>query len=109
MDFNIPEDIRMIQALAREFVQEQLIPLEKEVLGRESDMVGAQRNLSPEREAELMKMVQEIGLWGLNIPEQLGGAGLSVLGTCIVEEELANDCICLSISGNVTPYLFDWQ
>ena len=43
---------------------------------------------------------------GLNIPEQLGGAGLSVLGTCIVEEELAKTVLPFNF-GDVTPILFD--
>ena len=88
MDFNIPEDMKMVQTLAKDFVKDQLIPLEKEVLGREADLEGAKRNLTLEKEAELVKMVKDMGLWGLSIPEHLGGVGLGVLGSCLVEEEL---------------------
>ncbi len=106
MDFNIPEDMKMVQTLARDFVKDQLIPLEKEVLGRESDLEGAKRNLSPEREAELIKMVKDMGLWGLSIPDNLGGVGLGVLGTCLVEEELAKTVLPFNF-GDATPILYD--
>jgi alkylation response protein AidB-like acyl-CoA dehydrogenase len=36
-----------------------------------------------------MEMVKEMGLWEVGVPEELGGAGLSILGNCLVEEELA--------------------
>jgi acyl-CoA dehydrogenase len=106
VDFKIPEDLKMVQTLARDFVKDQLIPLEKEVLGRESDLEGAKRGLTPEKEAELVKMVRELGLWGLSVPEQLGGVGLGVLGTCLVEEELAKTVLPFNF-GDVTPILYD--
>ena len=31
MDFTIPEDLKMIQALTKKFVQDELLPMEKEV------------------------------------------------------------------------------
>ena len=106
MDFNIPEDLKMVQTLARDFVKDQLIPLEKEVLGRETDLEGTRRGLSPEKEAELLKMVREVGLWGLSVPEEMGGGGLGVFGTCLVEEELAKTVLPLDF-GDVTPLLFE--
>ena len=106
MDFNISEDLKMLQTLARDFVKDQLLPLEKEVLGRESDLEGAKRNLAPEKESELIRTAREIGLWGLSIPENLGGPGLGVLGTCLVEEELARTVVPFNF-GDVTPVLFD--
>ncbi len=106
MDFNIPEDMKMVQTLAKDFVKDQLIPLEKEVLGREVRFGRGQTESPPEKEAELVKMVKDMGLWGLSIPEQLGGVGLGVLGTCLVEEELAKTMLPFNF-GDVTPILFD--
>lgn len=106
MDFNIPEDLKMVQTLAKDFVKEQLIPLEKDVLGRESDLEGATRNLTPEKEAQLIKMVKDMGLWGISIPEHLGGVGLGILGACLVEEELAKTVLPFDF-GDVTPILYD--
>ncbi|MDD5288145.1 MAG: acyl-CoA/acyl-ACP dehydrogenase [Dehalococcoidales bacterium] len=106
MDFNIPEDMKMVQTMARDFVKNQLIPLERQVLGRDSDLTGARQALLPETEEKLVKMVQDMGLWGLSVPEALGGVGLGVLGTCLVEEELAKTIVPFNF-GDVTPVLFD--
>jgi alkylation response protein AidB-like acyl-CoA dehydrogenase len=106
MDLNIPEDLKMAQTMARDFVKNQLIPIERQVLGRDSDLVGARQTLTPETEEKLVKLVQDMGLWGLSLPEALGGVGLGVLGTCLVEEELAKTIIPFNF-GDVTPVLFD--
>jgi acyl-CoA dehydrogenase len=58
------------------------------------------------KEAELVKMVRGMGLWGAGIPEELGGVGLSTLGVCLVEEELAKTIIPFHF-GDVTPILYD--
>ena len=106
MDFELPEELKMIQSLARDFVEGQLKPLEREILGKAADLSDAHAWLSPERETYLIKQVKELGLWGIGVPEDLGGAGLSTLGVCLVEEELANTIIPFSL-GDVTPILFD--
>ncbi len=106
MDFNIPEEMKMVQTLARAFVKDQLIPLEREILGRESDLEGAKRRLAPEKEAELVAKARETGLWGLNVPESVGGASMGVLFSCLVEEELAKTVTPFNL-GDVTPILFD--
>jgi acyl-CoA dehydrogenase len=106
MDFVIPEDLKMLQTLARDFVKDQLIPLEKEIIGRETDLEGSVRSLSPEKEADLVKMIKDMGLWGLSIPVQLGGIGLGVLASCLVEEELAKTVVPIDL-GDVSPLLFD--
>jgi acyl-CoA dehydrogenase len=106
VDFTIPEDLKMVQTLSRDFVKDQLIPLEKEVLGRESDLEGAKQKLPPEKNAELVKMAKEVGLWGFNIPEEFGGTGFGVLASCLVEEELARTVIPFNL-GDVSPLLFE--
>jgi alkylation response protein AidB-like acyl-CoA dehydrogenase len=106
MDFSLPEELKMLQTLARDFVKEQLIPLEKEVLGRESDLEGARRTIPPETEVRLIETARQIGLWGLSIPENLGGAGIGVLGTCLVEEEMSRTVLPFHL-GDVSPILYD--
>ncbi|GAH23890.1 unnamed protein product, partial [marine sediment metagenome] len=106
MDFEIPEELKMIQSMVRDFVTDQLKPLERIVLGRAADLSDAQMYLPLEKEQELMGMVKEMGLWGLSAPEELGGVGLDILGNCLVEEELAQTVIPFSF-GDVTPILFD--
>ncbi len=106
MDFEIPEELKMIQRLVRDFVTDQLKPLERIVLGRAADLSDAQMYLPLETEQELMGMAKDIGLWGVGVPEELGGGGLAVLGNCLVEEELAQTVVPFSF-GEVPPILFD--
>jgi len=106
MDFEIPEELKMVQSLVRDFVTDQLKPLERDILGRAADLSDAQMFLPEDTEAKLVKMAQDMGLWGVGVPEELGGVGLSILGNCLVEEELAQTVIPFNF-GDVTPILFD--
>ncbi len=106
MDFELSEELKMIQGLARDFVNDQLKPLEREILGRAADLSDAQMYLPPETEERLAKTAKDMGLWGASIPEELGGVGLSTLGNCLIEEELAQVVIPFNF-GDVTPILFD--
>ncbi len=106
MDFELPEELKMVQSTVRDFVTEQLKPLERSILGRAADLSDATMYLPLERERELMGMVKDMGLWGISIPEELGGIGLGTLGNCLVEEELAQTIVPFSF-GDVTPILFD--
>jgi len=106
VDFEIPEDLKMVQSLVRDFVHDQLRPLERDILGRAAGLKDAREYLTPETEEKLMKMATDIGLWGLSVPEELGGMGLSILGNCLAEEELAQTIIPFTF-GDVTPILFE--
>jgi alkylation response protein AidB-like acyl-CoA dehydrogenase len=106
LDFELSEELKMIQSLAKDFVEGQLKPLERDILGKAADLSDAHAFLSPEKENELIKQVKDLGLWGLGVPEELGGPGLNTLGVCLVEEELANTIIPFNF-GDVTPILFD--
>jgi acyl-CoA dehydrogenase len=106
MDFEIPEELKMVQSLVRDFVNNQLKPLERDILGRAGDLSDARMYLPLETEAKLVGMAKDIGLWGVNVPEELGGAGLNTLGNCLVEEELAQTIIPFNF-GDITPILFD--
>ena len=106
MDFNVPEELKMVQTAVRKFVKDELIPLERDILGREGDPATGRVMLPPEEEERLFRMVQEMGLWGVSVPEELGGVGLPTLGVCLVEEELAK-CVVPFNFGDVSPILFD--
>jgi alkylation response protein AidB-like acyl-CoA dehydrogenase len=106
MDFELSEELKMVQSLARDFVDDQLKPLERDILGRDADLSDARAYLSADKEADLAEMVRDMGLWGLGVPEELGGAGLSTLGVCLVEEELGRTIVPFRC-GDVNPILFD--
>jgi len=81
MDFELPEEIRALKDTVRKFVDRELIPLERK------SMDGL--DLKPEVRASLEQKAQDLGLWMLDIPEEYGGMGLSMLGQVVVWEEMA--------------------
>ena len=94
MDFALTDEHRMLKDLVARFVREELIPLEKAVLEREADGKGV--FLTPEERAPLDKQSRELGLWGLDAPEDIGGSDLPEVALVGVNEELGK---------TVTPYV----
>jgi acyl-CoA dehydrogenase len=89
--FELPEEHRMLQDLVAKFIDRDVIPLEKAVLARE--MAGQTSGLSREEEARLLAKCKELGLWGLDVPEEYGGANLPYSALVGVHEELGRTCV----------------
>lgn len=89
------EEHRMLQELVRKFVDRELMPLEPAVLTREAK--GESYSLTEEQEAPLFEKCRELGLWGLDVPESLGGANMPTVALVAVQEELGR---------TVTPFTF---
>ena len=81
MDFELPAEIRILQETMRRFVDQELIPIEMHA------MDGP--DLKPDVRRKLEAKTRELGLWLLEVPAELGGQDLSLLGMAIVTEELA--------------------
>ncbi len=105
MDFSLPEELVMVRDTVREFVQNELLPLERDVLVRDK---GGTRGapIPREKQARLRKLAVEQGLWAMTVPESLGGGGLNTLGACLVAEELGKTFVDFSF-GHIPPFLFD--
>jgi len=93
MDFELSEEHRMMKDLVARFVRDELMPLESKVLAREADGKGL--GLGAEEHARLDEVSRRLGLWGLDAPEDIGGADLPALAMVGIEEELGR---------TVTPY-----
>ena len=87
MDFEIPEEYRAMQQLARRFVEDELRPLEKEVEEKES--------LPPETWQRLRDRSRELGLLAPFTPEEEGGGGMpfSNLAYILLCETIGSTCI----------------
>jgi len=90
MHFELSEEHRMIKELVRNFVRDELIPLEPVVLKREAE--GGPAALTAEEQAKIDKVSRELGLWGLDAPEDVGGVDLPAVAMVGVNEELGYSC-----------------
>ena len=93
MDFELAEEHRMIKDLVRRFVTDTLQPLEPAVLARDVDGQGC--HLPNDERSRVDQVSREMGLWGLDAPEDMGGADLPAVALVGVNEELGR---------TITPY-----
>ena len=89
--FELSEEHRMLQDLVAKFIDRDVMPLEKAVLARE--MSGQKSALTAEEEATLLAKCRELGLWGLDVPEEFGGANLPTVALIGVYEEQGRTCV----------------
>jgi acyl-CoA dehydrogenase len=80
LDFQLSDEQRMIRDLARDFAENEIKPHAEEY------------DQSGEFPWPIVRKAQDAELLNLNVPEEYGGPGLSVLEECIVNEELAYAC-----------------
>lgn len=80
LQLELSEDLQMLQNLARDFARKEIIPKAEHY------------DRSGEWPWDIFNKARKVGLVNLNIPEEYGGVGASVLEECIVGEELAYGC-----------------
>ncbi len=80
------EEEQMLLDLVDRFVDEQLMPLETDLIARVS--AGEPLALRPDDEERLLVMCKELGLWALDAPEEVGGAALPVRVMMAIHERL---------------------
>ena len=80
--WTLPDEYVMLQDTVRRFMQEQVRPAEEKA---PHDAV----TLAPEVLAPLQQRARALGLWCNQSPAEYGGAGLNLLGQCVVAEEAA--------------------
>lgn len=81
MDFTVPENVQPMVRVIRDFMQNEVYPLEREFLNTTF------REMLPVLEQKRQK-ARAMGLWAPHVPEQYGGQGLSLLEFAHVGEEL---------------------
>jgi len=90
MDFELSDELKLLQRTAKRFTDEELIPNE---IG-----VDETASLDEATQATIRERACREGLWPMNIPEELGGLGSSVLAQVIVQEQ----------AGRATNHLWDF-
>jgi len=86
MDFRLNEEHQLLKDMVARFSDQELGPLAEEI-DREDKVPD-----------QLWKKMGELGVMGANIPEPYGGAGMDVLSSVIIMEELSRNCPAVSLS-----------
>ncbi len=88
--FDLTDEQRELKALARRFAEQEMIPRAREYDDKE---------IFPR---DVCEKAHRAGLMNFAVPRELGGAGMGVLDTCLIQEELNYGCAGMSnaISAN---------
>lgn len=104
MDFTVPEETEMLRQSLRRFIGEEVIPMEGE-----NDLTW---DVAPPKELrrQVRVMSKALGLYGIDMPEEVGGGGFSFSGRCLLEIEAgSHDTVffddVLGGAGGPTPVL----
>jgi glutaryl-CoA dehydrogenase (non-decarboxylating) len=76
VDFELSDEQRLIQETVRAFVDERILP------------VAVQNDIDHRLDLELIEGMAELGILGLVIPEEYGGAGLDFIAEALACEEI---------------------
>ena len=76
MPFKLTPEIEQMKKMVRNYVEKEVEPYAQQI--EEDDKIPQ----------HLVEMAKELGLFGISIPEEYGGIGLSVIGKAVVLEQL---------------------
>lgn len=85
MNFDLPEELEMLRQMVREFAEQEVRP------------TAAITDRDARFPDEIVHKAAELGLTGINVPEQYGGSGLPSLGTIITVEEISRCCAATGV------------
>jgi acyl-CoA dehydrogenase len=103
LNFELPEEIRMLKDTVRKFVDRELIPIERTC--RDG------HKLKPDVRTRLTAKANELGLSGYDVPQEYGGLGMGLVAKVTVWAELGRSIALPSRGGdvfgpNVSPILY---
>ena len=85
MAYQLNEEQQMIQVMVRDFAREVILP------------TAAERDASGEFPAENLKKMGELGLLGMNVPAEYGGAGVDTVSYSLALQEIAYACASTAV------------
>ena len=80
MDYLLTDEQKMVKELAHKIAEDKIRP------------VASKYDQSEEYPWDVIKVMAESGMFGLFIPEQYGGMGISIMGLCLATEEFSRAC-----------------
>ena len=86
MEFALDDELLALQETARRFTEEEVMP------------IAAEFDRSGDFPRSVIQKAWELGLSSTCIPPEHGGLGLSILGSCVIVEEIARGCAGITTS-----------
>jgi len=86
LEFALDDELLALQDTARRFADEEVSP------------VAAEYDRTAEFPRAVIEKAWELGLASTCIPPEFGGLGLSILGSCVIVEEISRGCAGISTS-----------
>ncbi len=96
IDFALTEDQELLLSEVRRFAEERIRP------------GVAERDRKHEFPLDILREMGEMGLLGMMVPEEYGGAGLDSLTYCLAMEEIARVCPATAVTMSVTNSVCCW-
>ncbi|HUH01769.1 MAG TPA: acyl-CoA dehydrogenase [Kofleriaceae bacterium] len=93
MDFSLTEEQQLLQKTARDFARTQVLPKAAEI------------DREHRHPAELVAQMAELGLLGIAVPEEYGGAGMDNVGYVLAMEEVSRACASTGVIMSVNNSL----
>ncbi|MFC7392888.1 acyl-CoA dehydrogenase family protein [Scopulibacillus cellulosilyticus] len=103
MEFTLTEEQKMVQRTIRNFVKNELMPYEQQVLRNERE---GRPGMTREEIKDLQMKAKELGFWGINTPEEYGGADLGPVMTALIQMELGRTFVPFSFGGSADNILY---
>ena len=89
MSFQLTEEQKMVRLLARDFARKELEP------------AAAQRDKEEIFPMDVVKKMGELGMLGMMVPVEYGGAGAGAVSYCLALQEIAYSCASTAVTMSV--------
>jgi butyryl-CoA dehydrogenase len=96
MQLELTEQQKMIRNMVREFAEKEVAP------------IAAELDKTEEYPTKTLEKMAGLGLLGIIIPTEYGGAGLDTISYCIVVEEISRKCASTGVITSVHNSLAAW-
>ena len=94
MEMMLSEEQKMLQQMARDFAQKEVAPM------------AAALDEAEKFPAEAVKKMAELGLMGITIPIEWGGAGMDNISYVLALEEVSAACASTAVTMSVNNSLY---
>jgi len=89
MSFQLTEEQKMVRLMARDFASKELEPM------------AAQRDKEEIFPMDVVKKMGELGMLGMMVPDEYGGAGAGAVSYCLALQEIAYSCASTAVTMSV--------